>query len=104
MRKPQSVRDSHLRACLVLRRDLGVVLYASSPSIAARIHSRAMSNSFSRSSGVLAAAETKSERHRQVLLEMAKTWTQAALEIERSWGLIDDVLTPSRRPGPKPAK
>jgi hypothetical protein len=27
------------------------------------------------------AAETKSERHRQVLLEMAKTWTQAALEI-----------------------
>jgi hypothetical protein len=25
-------------------------------------------------------------------------------EIERSWGLIDDVLTPSRRPGPKPAK
>jgi hypothetical protein len=50
------------------------------------------------------AAETKSERHRQVLLEMAKTWTQAALEIERSWGLIDDVLKPSRRPGPKPAK
>jgi hypothetical protein len=50
------------------------------------------------------AAETKSERHRQVLLEMAKTWTQAGLEIERSWGLIDDVLTPSRRPGPKPAK
>jgi hypothetical protein len=50
------------------------------------------------------AAETKSERHRQVLLEMAKTWTQAALEIERSWGLIDDVPTLSRRPGPKPAK
>jgi hypothetical protein len=29
------------------------------------------------------AAETKSERHRQTLLEMAKSWTQAALEIER---------------------
>jgi hypothetical protein len=28
------------------------------------------------------AGETKSERHRQVLLEMARTWLQAAVEIE----------------------
>jgi hypothetical protein len=33
------------------------------------------------------AGETKSERHRQVLLEMARTWTQA-LEAERGLGLI----------------
>jgi hypothetical protein len=32
------------------------------------------------------AAESKSERHRQILLEMAKTWMQAALEVERSLG------------------
>jgi len=32
------------------------------------------------------AAETKSERHRQILLETAKTWMQAALEVERSVG------------------
>ena len=30
------------------------------------------------------AGETKSERHRQALLEMARTWIQAALEVERS--------------------
>jgi hypothetical protein len=54
-RRPLSVSDLHLLACLVLRRDPGgVLLRASSPSIAARIHSRAMSNSFSRSSGLLA--------------------------------------------------
>jgi hypothetical protein len=30
------------------------------------------------------AGETKSERHRQVLLEMARTWLQGAMEIEGS--------------------
>ena len=34
------------------------------------------------------AGKTKLERHRQVLLEMARTWTQAALEAERDLGLI----------------
>jgi hypothetical protein len=29
------------------------------------------------------AGETKSERHRQALLEMSRTWIQAALEVER---------------------
>jgi hypothetical protein len=47
------------------------------------------------------AAETKSERHREVLLEMAKTWTQA---IERGWGLTADLPTPRHRLGPKPLK
>jgi hypothetical protein len=28
------------------------------------------------------AGETKSQRHRQVLLEMARTWLQAAVEVE----------------------
>ena len=41
------------------------------------------------------ADETKSERHREVLLDMAKTWMQAALQLERSLALIDDDL---RRP------
>jgi hypothetical protein len=36
------------------------------------------------------ADETKSERHRQVLLDMAKTWMQAASQLERSLALIDD--------------
>jgi len=39
--------------------------------------------------------ETKSERHRQVLREMAVTWMQAALQLEHSLALIDDD---SRRP------
>jgi len=49
------------------------------------------------------ADETKSERHRQVLLEMARTWIEAALELERSLGLIDEgaLLRSSR---PRPAK
>jgi len=34
------------------------------------------------------AGETKSERHRQVLLEMARTWIQAAVEVERGSGAI----------------
>jgi hypothetical protein len=47
------------------------------------------------------AGETKSERHRQVLLEMARTWIQAALEVERSLGLIDDsTLIRSSKPRP----
>jgi len=29
------------------------------------------------------AGETKSERHHQALLEMSRTWIQAALEVER---------------------
>src|SRR5205085_10654398 len=46
-RRPLSVSDLHLLACLVLPRNPGgVLLRASSPSIAARIDSRAMSNSF----------------------------------------------------------
>jgi hypothetical protein len=49
------------------------------------------------------ASETGSESHRQVLLEMAKTWMQAALEIERNLGLTDD-LPPRHRPGARPAK
>jgi hypothetical protein len=32
------------------------------------------------------ADETRSERHRQVLRDMAKTWMQAALQLERSLG------------------
>jgi hypothetical protein len=45
------------------------------------------------------ATETKSERHRQVLLEMAKTWMQAALEVERNLGPMDDLpLHRSARP------
>jgi hypothetical protein len=53
-RRPPGASDLHLLACLVLRCDLGVVPGASSASIAARIHSRAMSISLSRSSGLLA--------------------------------------------------
>jgi hypothetical protein len=45
------------------------------------------------------ATETKSERHRQVLLEMAKTWMQGALEVEHNLGLMDDLpLHRSARP------
>jgi hypothetical protein len=47
--------------------------------------------------------ETKSERHQQVLLDMAKTWMQAALQLERSLALIDDS-TPYSKPRPRPAK
>jgi hypothetical protein len=49
------------------------------------------------------ADETKSERHRQVLVEMAKTWFEAALHVERSFGLIDDS-TPTRSSKPRPGK
>jgi hypothetical protein len=44
------------------------------------------------------ADETKSERHRQVLRDMAKTWMQAALQLERSLALIDDDLRRPRVP------
>jgi hypothetical protein len=37
-------------------------------------------------SPIARAGETKSERHRQALLEMARTWIQAALEVERGLG------------------
>ena len=49
------------------------------------------------------ADETKSDRHRQVLLDMAKMWMQAALQLERSLALIDDP-SPPPRPKPRPAK
>jgi hypothetical protein len=49
------------------------------------------------------ADETKSEQHRQVLLDMATTWMQAALQLERSLALIDDS-TPPRKPKPRPVK
>jgi len=47
--------------------------------------------------------ETKSERHRQVLLDMATTWMQAALQLERSLALID-ASTPPSKPRLRPAK
>jgi hypothetical protein len=50
------------------------------------------------------AAETKSERHRQTLFEMAKTWMQGALEIERNLGLTADLSMPTHRTAPKSAK
>ena len=37
------------------------------------------------------ADETKSERHREVLLNMAKNLTEAAQQLERSLALIDDA-------------
>ena len=49
------------------------------------------------------ADETQSERHRRVLLDIAKTWMQAALQLERSLALIDDSVPP-RRPKARPAK
>jgi hypothetical protein len=48
------------------------------------------------------ADETKSERHQQVLLRMAKTWMQA-VQLERSLALIDDSTSFSK-PRPRPAK
>jgi len=45
------------------------------------------------------AGETKSDRHRQVLLEMARTWVQAALELERSViGAATPLLSSKSRP------
>jgi hypothetical protein len=49
------------------------------------------------------AGETKSDRHRQVLLEMARTWIQAALEVEGSLGLFDEGA-PLRSWKPRPAR
>ena len=44
------------------------------------------------------AGETKSERHRQALLEMSRTWIQAALEVERSPSATPNfVFLPSYR-------
>jgi hypothetical protein len=48
------------------------------------------------------ADETKSARHRQVLLEMARTWIQAAVEVESSLGLMDEG--PLRSSKARPAK
>ena len=42
------------------------------------------------------ADETKSERHREVLLNMAKNLTEAAQQLERSLALIDDDARPLR--------
>ena len=47
------------------------------------------------------AGETKSERHRQVLLEMARTWLEAAVEVE---GGLTSEPTPLRNARPRPAK
>jgi hypothetical protein len=44
------------------------------------------------------ADETKSELHRQVLLDMAATWMQAALQLERNLTLIDDDTRHARVP------
>jgi hypothetical protein len=44
------------------------------------------------------AGETKSERHRQVLLEMARTWIQAAVEVETGSGAIP-LRSAKSRPG-----
>ena len=49
------------------------------------------------------AGDTKSQRHRQVLLEMARTWLQAALELESSLGLSAGGA-PLRSSKPRPAK
>ena len=49
------------------------------------------------------AGDTKSQRHRQVLLEMARTWLQAALELESSLGLSRGGA-PLRSSKPRPAK
>jgi hypothetical protein len=48
------------------------------------------------------ANETQSERHRQQLLEMSKTWFQAALELER-WDLRDDTTMIRRSTSPRAA-
>jgi len=44
------------------------------------------------------ADETQSERHRLALIETAKTWFQAALEVERRWEplAVAHRLTPPR--------
>jgi hypothetical protein len=47
------------------------------------------------------AGETKSERHRQVLLEMARTWLQAAVEVE---GILTPEPGPLRSARARPAK
>jgi hypothetical protein len=58
------------------------------------------------------ANETQSERHRQELLEMSKTWFQAALELEqfqatleleRRWDLRDDTTMIRRSTPPRAA-
>jgi hypothetical protein len=49
------------------------------------------------------AGETRSERHRQVLLEMARTWIQAALEVEGSAGRSPEAA-PLRSSKARPAK
>jgi hypothetical protein len=47
------------------------------------------------------AGETKSERHREVLLEMARTWLQAAVEIE---GALTPEATPLRSARARPGR
>jgi hypothetical protein len=46
------------------------------------------------------AGETRSEKHRQVLLEMAESWFQASLEVERNWALRDEFEELRSRLGP----
>ena len=46
------------------------------------------------------AGETRSDRHRQVLLEMARTWLQTALELEGSViGAATALPSSKSRPG-----
>jgi hypothetical protein len=47
------------------------------------------------------AGETKSQRHRQVLLEMARTWLQAAVKLE---GGLSPEPAPLRSAKARPAK
>jgi len=47
------------------------------------------------------AAATKDERLRKILLDIARSWSQAALEIERSIALEDDKPPPVPKQ-PKP--
>ena len=45
------------------------------------------------------AGETKSDRHRQVLLEMARTWIQAAVELESgAIGAVSPLRSSRSRP------
>jgi hypothetical protein len=35
------------------------------------------------------ARTTRSEKHREALIEMAKTWSEAAVQLERRHGLVE---------------
>ena len=46
------------------------------------------------------AANTKDERLRKILLDISRTWSQAAMEIERSIALEDDPTPVPKEPKP----